>query len=53
MRKRNLVDLMSRSSREGRSPSSLPDPGSAGRRLAWAVVGMAAYLATMHLLGWA
>ena len=52
MRKRDLVDLMIGLSQEDRPPSSPPDPGSAGRRLAWAVVGMVAFFAMMHLLGW-
>ena len=53
MRKRDLVDFMTGSSQRVRPPSSPPDPSSAGRRLAWAVVGMAAFFAAMHLFGWA
>jgi hypothetical protein len=54
VRKRDLVDLMSGRPRTEREPASLPDdPGSTGRRLAWAVAGMAAFFAAMHLFGWA
>jgi hypothetical protein len=50
MRKRDLVDLMRGRPRTDREPSSPPDdPGSAGRRLAWAVVGMAAFFAAMYV----
>jgi hypothetical protein len=51
-RRRDLLDFLYELSREDRPPSSPPDPGSAGRRLVWAIVGMVAFLAAMHLLGW-
>ena len=51
MRKRDLVDLMIGSSREDRQDSDLRDSASAGRRVAWAVVGMVAFFAAMHLFG--
>jgi hypothetical protein len=51
--KRALVDLMSEHSRTDREPASPPDPGSAGRKLAWAVVGMVTFLAAMRIFGWA
>jgi hypothetical protein len=50
MKKRELVDLMYRQPRPDRPPSYPPDPGSAGRRLAWAVVGMIAFFAAMYVL---
>jgi hypothetical protein len=52
-RRRDLVDFLHEHSRLDRQPSSPPDTGSAGRRLAWTIVGMVAFFTAMHFLGWA
>jgi hypothetical protein len=48
VRKRDLMDLIYWRTQADRPTSSPPDPGSAGRRLVWAVVGAFAFLAAMY-----
>ena len=51
VRKRDLVDLIHGRTQADQPTSRPPNTGSTGRRLVWAVVGMVAFFAAMHLLG--